>query len=503
LKGKSILKIVGAVAVINLLSRLVGFFREVLIGFHFGTSLQADSVVAAYTIPNFLYIAAGGAISTAFISVYSKTDQEHQSAFRQVIFTYSFCIFSLLSLSFFAFPQFWTELVFWGMPDTERQVTASLFRIMGVSTLFLVLSMLFTGILNSHNHFKSSAIGPLLNNVVFVVIAGVFYYSFGIEAYSYGALTGAASMLILLAFSLRKRNYLQFYFRWNMSGGDIRRFFLIALPILFGGATLQFYFLIHRIFAAQLENGAIAALNYASKFVQLPQTILMTAVTMVIYPILAKKMADNRHQDLNHILNRGMTMLVFIMGPASIYVYFYSEQLIQLLFEYGQFTSDSTAMTTNVLKILVVGMLAHAMNVYLTRFFYAMEKPNSAITTGLIAVFGVNIVITVLFIEEYGADAIAWATTISAYVQMVLLLILLSTRLKLTIGRFGQFIKYALLCGGLTFTMILVSPFMEAVPSLKAEVMISASFFLLLMLILSYILKIPEINEILNRKWKN
>jgi putative peptidoglycan lipid II flippase len=503
LKGKSILKIVGAVAVINLLSRLVGFFREVLIGFHFGTSFQADSVVAAYTIPNFLYIAAGGAISTAFISIYSKTNRQIQSDFRQVIVTYSLLLFSLISVCFFVFPRFWTELVFWGMQETEREVTASLFKVMGVSTVFLVLSMLFTGILNSHEQFKSSAAAPLLNNVVFVLIAGVFFYSYGAAAYSYGALAGAVLMLLLLVYSLRKGNYLQFRLKWGMPGGYVKRFFLIALPILFGGATLQFYFLIHRIFAAQLESGAIAALNYASKFVQLPQTILMTAVTMVIYPLLAKKIAENQFQDLNRILNRGIKILIFIMVPASIYVFFFSEQLIRLLFEYGQFTADSTIMTARLLKVLVVGMLAHAMNVYLTRFFYAMEKPNAAIVTGLIAVFGVNVVITILFIDHYGEIAIAWATTISAYVQMILLMILLSSRLNLRINPSNSYGKYILLCISLIVIMKLGTPVIHLVPSLWAQLAVSACLFLLSFYVIASLLKIPEIEGILKWKKKN
>ncbi|UTE77345.1 murein biosynthesis integral membrane protein MurJ [Rossellomorea sp. KS-H15a] len=501
MKGKSILKIVGAVAVINLLSRLVGFFREVLIGYHFGTSLEADSVVAAYTIPNFLYIAAGGAISTAFISVYSKTEERLQPAFRQVVFTYSAVVFLIVSFIFFLLPQWWIDLVFWGMPNQGKVVTADLFRVMGFSTIFLVLSMLFTGILNTHNQFKTSAIGPLINNVLFVVFAGVFYYSIGIESYSYGALIGSILMFGILAASTYKGKLILPKFQWSMpEKGYIRRFILIALPILFGGATLQFYFLIHRIFAAQLEDGAIAALNYSSKFVQLPQTILMTAVTTVIYPYIAKTIALKRYEQLNSILNRGISMLVLIMVPSTIFVYFYSEELIGILFEYGQFDSRSTIMTAKLLKILVIGMLAHAMNVYLTRFFYAMERPTSSILTGLLSVFGVNVVITVLFIDKFGASAIAWATTISAYVQTILLIILIMSRLNLKISNYFEYIKVVLMALVLVMFTVLMKDIMEKIDVLFIEVIAAGVLFTGFTIFLAAFLKISEVQTIINKK---
>ena len=86
---KNIFKIIGIVTAINLASRLFGFVREVLIGYHFGTSSLADSVILAYTIPNFLYLVLGGAITTAFISIYNKISNPlHQTQFKEVIFTY-------------------------------------------------------------------------------------------------------------------------------------------------------------------------------------------------------------------------------------------------------------------------------------------------------------------------------------------------------------------------------------------------------------------------------
>jgi putative peptidoglycan lipid II flippase len=477
---------------------MVGFFREVLIGFHFGTSQEADSVIAAYTIPNFIYLAAGGAITTAFISIYTKTERKEGKAFRQVIFTYAFFIFSFISILFLLFPDFWIGITFRGLDTEEKRLTTDLFRLMGLSTLFLVLSMFFTGILNAHERFRTSSLAPLFYNIMFVGIAAAFYPLVGIEAYSYGALIGAFGMFMLLFISLRRGDNLSLHFQWTLKKvGHVKRFLLIAIPVLFGGATLQFYFLIHRIFASQLGDGAIAALNYSSKFVQLPQSILMTAVTTVIYPLIAKTIVEKDESKLNAILNRGLSNLVFIMIPVTVYVYLYAEEIIRLLFEYGNFNENSTILTSKLLKILVIGMLAHSGNLYLTRFFYAMERAAAPVLTGLIAVFGVNVVISITFIGLYGENAIAWATTISAYSQMIMLLFLLVFRLKLKLTNFVEYVKYSVLCVIILAVGSLMKPVFHLIPLDVFRIVASGVFFVCIFFLVAYVLKVQELKVFL------
>src|SRR5690606_10135659 len=101
------LKILGAVALINIIARLLGFAREVIIGYQYGTTFQADSIITAFTIPNFIYIVIGGAITTAFISVYSKLSKETRNAFVTTIFTGLSIGIGALTILFLIFPTFW------------------------------------------------------------------------------------------------------------------------------------------------------------------------------------------------------------------------------------------------------------------------------------------------------------------------------------------------------------------------------------------------------------
>jgi putative peptidoglycan lipid II flippase len=430
---KRIFQIIGVVTIVNMLSRLFGFFREVVIGYHFGTTSLADSVILAYTIPNFLYMVLGGAVTTAYISIYNKiTNQLHKQQFHETIFTYLFTFTSLLTVFLLAFPDQTIRFFFAGQHPSEIKTTSELFMFMAPSIIFLIFSMWLSGILNVQNKFYSSSLATLANNVGFVVIAVILYPLMNAYAYGLGAVLGAAIMFIILFYYVRKDGHVHFRFRFAISENKyIFRMLKISLPILLGGATLQFYFFIHRMFASQLQDGYVAALNYASKLVQLPQTILMTAVTTVIYPLLAKKAADKDYNGISQIYFKGLQMLVIFIVPISIFVYLYAQEIVKIIFEYGSFTSQSTKMTAGMLKIFVIGMFAHAANLFVTRFFYALERSMMPVVSGIVAVFGVNVLIIVLFIKEYGASAIAWGTTIGSLFQFVVLSVAAVFRLGL------------------------------------------------------------------------
>ena len=314
-----------------------------IIGYHFGTSFKADSIIAAYTIPNFLYIAAGGALTTAFISLYTKAPDDTKQELKNVIFTYTFIIFGAVSISFLVIPSLWMRIFFRAITQNKSRDKV-LFQITGISTVFLVSSMIFSGLLNLHDRFRASALAPFINNLAFVGLALALFPIFGIQAYAIGAFIGSLLMMIPLIREMKKNDLMTFRFQVKMKDSHyLTRYLKVMIPILLGGATLQFYFLIHRIFASELQEGLLAALNYASKLVQLPQTILMTAVTTVIYPLIAKTIAKKEYNKLSKMYNDGMAYLLYLMVPISVFVFLTPRRLIGFVFEYGSFRRSDPA----------------------------------------------------------------------------------------------------------------------------------------------------------------
>lgn len=486
-------KIIGLVALINIVARLLGFAREMVIGFQYGTSPTADHIITAFTIPNFLYIVVGGAVTTAFISVYSKLKESEKQTFMNTVFTYLMIVMTGITIVLMIFAEPIIDYVFTGLEGESLRQTTDLFLWMAPASLFLVFAMWFSGVLNVHERYSRSALSTLVFNLLFLLLAVALTPWLGPISYGVGALLGSIAMVLVV---IKKGLTLHI-----SVSPEFKRMLKLAGPILLGGATLQFYFLIHRIFATQLPDGYVAALNYASKLTQFPQAVLMTAVTTVIYPTLAKKVAAHQRADIEQLYNKGFRLLYFLLMPATVFVYVYSEDLIELIFQYGNFTEQSTQMTYPLLQIFALSMFVLAMNVYITRFFYAMERSILPVAISIVSVFGINILVILVFIDSHGAAAIAWGTTISAIIQFILLALTAKKMLGLNIVQHSdELFRLVLMIGVLGACLFFVSKIFTVGIAI-VNIMIGLFLLFLLTVIFMKILNVQELH-LLMKKFK-
>lgn len=438
------LKLVGIVAMINIAARLMGFAREVIIGYQYGTTYHADSIIAAFTIPNFIYLVLGGAVTTAFISVYSKLNKSIKDDFVQTIFTLLSIVVGTLTILFMIFPEFWIQLFFSGMSQEAITLTTKLFLWTAPATFFLVLSIGLSGLHNVHENYRLSTFSTFLFNGVYLVI-GVGLTPWLMEySYALGATLGSVFMFIILFYNIKKQRLMPLHFK-VVKLPETKRFMKLAFPLIFGGATIQFYLIIQRIYAADLGGGAIASLNYASKMTQFPQAVLMTAVTTIIYPLLAKAAGEGDFARLDKSYKKGFRLLTLLLIPASIFIFFYAKEMITFIFEYGNFNQDSTNATYPLLQMFSLSVLSLAVNMYVTRFFYALENTLLPIVLNVISVFGINILVISLFIDTMGGLAIALGTVISTVINMILLIIFAKFKLNLVACNWKYMVKLILL----------------------------------------------------------
>ena len=423
-----LMKIIGTVAIINILARLLSFVREMAIAKQYGTNYEADAIVAAYTIPNFIYLVVGGAFTTAFISVYHVT-KTNSTAYVKRIFT----LVGSLAIAVTVLSLFFTTPLMRLMVNSEVEgslaLTRQLFYWMMPSTIFLILSTWLSGLLNVHNQFRSSSTGIFIYNLLFLLLAVAGAYWIGPVAYGIAALLAAIGMAFYLWREAKREASFRiaFSFGWNE---DIRSVLIIALPILFGGATMQFYFVIHRIIAAQLEEGVVSAVNYASKLTSFPQAIMMTAVTTVIYPMLSKKVSEGAHGEVNRLYKKGLLYLFALLIPATAFAYFLAEPLVKLVFASGNFAQHSLQLTVPLFQYFALSMFFLAANTFITRFYYAKGNSIIPVIFSLLTVFGVNLGVIYWTIEQWGALSIALGTVASAAANFVLLMVYYEWKLK-------------------------------------------------------------------------
>lgn len=440
-------KIIGAVAIINIVARVFGFLREVIIGIQFGSTHISDSIFTAYTIPNFLYLVVGGAFTTALISIYNRESTD-RALFVKQSFTIVVSTVTLLTVIMMVFADPIIEA--FNSKKLEKdlitpgdlELTRYLYYWMMPSSILLVLSSWYSGLLNVHQKFHLSSFAILVYNAIFLVIAvGLSLTSLDAIGYGISALVSAAIMLYFLIIGYRKLNSFPvgISFERNVSS---KQLWVLVFPLMLGGATIQLYALLHRLFAGMLSDGAVAAVNYASRLMQFPQAILITAVTTVIYPILSQKEAIQDNASIKSLYSKGLHYLFLLMAPVTIYSYFYAENLVQVIFEYGKFDAESTAMTWPVLAIFVLSMYFLAVNAYVTRFYYAKGNSMAPVVFSLVNVFGVNIVVIMMYIGSIGAEAIAWGTLISSIVNFIMLIGYANVKYDLKMGIFSKELQF-------------------------------------------------------------
>lgn len=415
------LKLLGAITIMNILARLLGFARELAIGYQYGTSYHADGIITAFTIPNFLYVVIGGACTTALISVYSKLGSNTKDDFVQTIITYLTIMVGTITALFMIFPEFWMQLFFSGMSDEAMDLSSKLFLVTAPATLFLVVSMVLSGLHNVHENYRLSTFTSLIFNGSYFLL-GLGLTPLLMEySYALGATVGSASMFFILLYHIKKQNLMPLKFKITRLP-ELKRYLHLVLPLILGGATMQFYIIIQRIYASDLADGAIAAINYSSKMAQFPQGVLMISVTTIIYPLLAKAAGEGDFTRLHSAYEKGFRMLTLILLPASIFVFIYAKEIITVVFEYGNFSQESSNSTYPLLQVFSISVFSMALNTYVTRFFYAMENTLLPNILNIISVFGINIAVISLFLDELGASAIALGTVVSSVVNMLLLL---------------------------------------------------------------------------------
>lgn len=442
-----IFRVVGVVSILNILAMIFGFLRELTIGYTYGTSYQADSIITAFTIPNFLYIVIGGSINTAFISAYSKMNESRKWAFSQSVYTILLMTSTVITILFMIFPRFWIKLFFGGMSPEALNLTAKLFVITAPATLFLVVSMLLSGLHNVHGNYRFTTFTTLIFSVVYVSIGVLLTPVLAEYSYALGASLGAFSFFAALAWRLRKRNIATLRPKL-IKMPELKKLLYLALPIMLGGATMQFYLIIQRVFAAGLDEGAISAVNYTSKITQVPRSVIMASVTTVVYPMLARAAGDRDFKKIDNAYRQGFRMLSVLLIPASVFLYIYAKEIITFVFEYGNFSSDSTRITYPLLQVFALSIFSLSLNTYITRFYYALEKTLLPNLLNIISVFGINILVIVIWIDKWEAAAIAYGTVISAMINMLLLILFAKTSFDLSIcswRQLGKIIVYTVI----------------------------------------------------------
>lgn len=429
----------GVIGLATLLSRILGFARDMVLARLFGAGLAADAFFVAYRIPNLLReLFAEGSMSAAFIPVFSEylTKRPKRDAWELASAAFTTLLTVLTGvciLGILAAPLI-VKLIAPGFSDNpEREaLTTMLTRIMFPYLLCIGLAALAMGVLNSVRSFAAPAFSPVLFNIAIIASAFLLAPLFAepILAVAFGVVVGGFAQFLSQMPALRKAEML-FGWRFDFAHEGVRRIGWLMAPALIGLSVTQINILVSTILASYFPGGP-TYLFYGMRLIHFPLGIFGVALATALLPSLSTQAAKGELDALRGTLGFGLRLIFFIIVPAMVGLILLRVPIVHLFFEHGRFTAADTQGTAGAVLAYAVGLWAFAGVRIVVSAFYSLQDTRTPVLVAAVAL-AANIALSLLLMGPLRHAGLALATALSAILNMAVLLVLLARRL----GAFG------------------------------------------------------------------
>ena len=417
----------------TLISRILGYARDILIAIFLGASIFADAFFVAFRLPNtFRRLFAEGTFNAAFIPSYTSEKIEDKKKGKKLADDILSSLLLILLFIVTIVEIFTPYLIYIIAPGfLEDQIkfnlAVELTRITFPFLLFVSLSSFFAGILNSNNKFAAAAAAPIILNVV-LIISLILSFSFELnyaKQLSYGVTIAGLIQLLFLIYVTKRFYTPTLNFNFKISG-KLKFFFKKLLPSILSSGVTQINILVGTIIAS-FQTGAVSYLYYADRVYQINLAIAGIAVGTVSLPALSKAFKTKNEKKISSIQSKSFELSLLFSVPASCGLILASYEIVNALFGYGSFSMKDVEMTADALKFFGYGVPAFALIKILSNFYFARDNTKTPFYISTFIVF-LNILISVSFFSKTGFIIIPIATSISTWVGVIIYIYLLNRK---------------------------------------------------------------------------
>ena len=435
---KNVTKAASLMLVAILLSRILGFVREILMARQFGQTGIASAYTSAFNIPDLLYFfLSSGALSSAFIPVFTERFNTGREKEAWQIFSIIACFMGLVLTGaiilawIFAKPLV-IAIAVPGFVSSHPELiplTTLLTRIILPCQLFFFLGGLMMGTLESRQNFKARAAGPVIYNIGIIIGFLLFAHWFGISGVAVGTLIGAfAGNVIYTFYSLKKEGF-QFYPSLNIKHPGVIKVAQLALPVILGLSLPQIDVIINRWFASFVSDSAPAAINYANRLMQVPLGIFAQAAGTAILPTLAAYAAAKAFKEMRSTISYGLRTILLENIPATIFMVVMADPIVRAAYMGEKFLPGDVPLTENAFIFYSVGVFAWAGQAIVARGFFALQDTKTPILIGTICTI-IFIPLNYLLMKVMGTGGLALSTSIAVTLHFIALIFALRKRLN-------------------------------------------------------------------------
>ncbi len=414
-------------------SRILGLLREVLIARQFGTSPEYDAYVAAFRIPDLLFLVVmSGAFGSAFIPIFggfiSRGDYQKAWRLASTVLTYTVLVLLIVAQLVFLFagPLIGT-LIAPGLAGEERELAVNLTRLLLLSPLLLGLGAAAKGMLEAQDAFTLPAIAPVLYNVGIIFGALVLAPEYGTYGLAYGVVVGAAAHATIQFVDLGLRGW-SFRPSFDLKTEGLGMVAWLMAPRIIGQAAFQVNIIVMTNFGSRLGESRVSALNYAYQLFMLPHGVLALSLSTVIFPLMARQFELGQLEQMKQTLARALGPLLFLTFPAAIGLITFRESIVQMILQFGTFTEESTQLVATALAYFAVGLIAFAVVEAITRAFYAMQDTRTPVIAAVLTI-AANIALSWFLAPVLGHGGLALSISITTSIEAAVLIAVIYRRI--------------------------------------------------------------------------
>jgi putative peptidoglycan lipid II flippase len=427
----SLARNIATVGTATLLSRVLGFARDVLIAAVFGTGMRADAFFVAFQLANLVRrVLAEGALNAAVVPLYLRErDNGGEAAAAayagRLIGTLAVGLFILAIVLALIMPLLIITLApGFAFGGPRMDIATELARLMLPYLVVAGPLAVMMGVLNANHRFTAAAfVTAAFNSVMLVALALIFFWQSGDSPVSgrvlaVGVAAGGLAQIALVGGAIwlgpQRVTPLSATF-----GPQIRRFILLAVPALIAGGIPQIT-VIAGVMVASSSRSAVSWIYYANRLIELPLGIIGIAVGTVLVPAFAHAIRSADRRELVHVESRGLELALGLTLPAAIGLAVLAEPIVRTLFQHGAFTAQDTHATATALSAFALGLPGHVLVKTFSPVFFAREDTATPMRA---AIFGFLIAITgsVILMPVLGHVGIALATAVSGWAAAAML----------------------------------------------------------------------------------
>lgn len=433
--SKQLVKSTSLVGSMTMISRILGFVRDMLVAQVFGASAGYDAFLVAFKLPNFFRgLLAEGAFAQAFVPLLAeyrdqKQQQETQQYLNAVAGTLAMILFVFTVIAIIFAPLF-VKLFAPGFEIGGElfELATQMLRITFPYLFFIALVAFAGGILNTYGKFAVPAVTPALLNISLIACLVLLSSKLEdpIKALAWGVLLGGVLQFLFQIPFLRRMGMLP-HPKLGFKDPGVRKLLRLIVPLIYGASIVQINLVITTMFASFLVVGSVSWLYYAERLMQFPLGVFGVALATVVLPFLAKEHARKDDKTYGKIFDWAVKTALLIAIPAAVALYLLATPMLTTLFQYREFSAFDVEQSARALRMFSFGLLAFIMIKVLAASCYArydMKGPVKIATISLVISVSLNAIL-IQFMQHAG---LALSTSISATVTMTLLYLRLHYR---------------------------------------------------------------------------